>query len=360
MKRTLLKYIVLFFLPAIMLRAGIDPCIARQNEISVESKVDKTSVTVGELVKYEINIRFSPEMTVAAPPPGINLGGFEIRDYNDNDPVEKEGVILKTVEFTIAAYDTGNFVIPPTGILYFTDDTVANTLLTDAVAIRVESILESGTEDILDLKDNLEIPFYWTNTIIIASAVLIVIACAVFGYLYYRKKKRGESLFEWRKEPDKPAHEAAFAALDELRSSDLLKNGRIKEFYIHLSDIIRLYLQRRYFVPVLEKTTGETKELMHKQNVEGDVIIKVNDLLEESDLVKFAKFTPDNNTSESYLDLAYEIVETTKIIEIADLDEEDDPVRQEPGENEAFEVVEDTAGTNDVNGQQKELPGKSE
>ncbi|MCP4723483.1 MAG: protein BatD [bacterium] len=360
MKRKLLKYAVLFVLTAVLIRPGVDLCLARQNEISVESKVDKTSVTVGELVKYEINIRFTPEMTVAAPPPGINLGGFEIRDYNDKEPVETDGVILKTVEFTIAAYDTGNFVIPPTGILYFTDDTVANTLFTDAVGIRVESILESGTEDILGLKDNLEIPFYWRNTILIASAVLIVIVGAVIGYLYYRKKKRGESLFEWKKEPDKPAHEEAYAALDELRVSDLLKEGRIKEFYIILSDITRLYLQRRYFIPVLEKTTSETNELMQKQNVEDKVIRKVNDLLEESDLVKFAKFTPDNSTSESYLDLAYDIVETTKIIEIDDIDAENGLVKPDTGEEEKFEVVEDTTGINEDTGKQKELPGLTE
>ncbi len=316
---------------------------ARQNNISVESKVDKTNVTVGELVKYEINIRFAPEITVAAPPPGINLGGFEIRDYNDKDPIENDGIVLKTVEFTIAAYDTGSFVIPPTGILYFTDDTVANTLFTDGIGIRVESILETGTEDILDIKSNLEIPYNWRNRIIIVTVVLVVIIGSVIGYLYYRKKKRGESLFEWKKEPDRPAHESAFSALDDLRASDLLREGKIKEFYIVLSDIIRLYLQRRYFIPVLEKTTSETVELLSKQNVESSVASQVKGLLSESDLVKFAKFAPDDNASENNIELAYEIVETTKIIELPD-SEEDNRNEGDGGENvKDLEVVDDEA-----------------
>jgi len=91
--------------------------ISRQGDVSVESRIDKSQVTVGELVRYEVIVKHEPDIEITMPPPGINLGGFEIRDYKPFDPVKKGGMLERKVEYTIAAYDTGMYVIPPTGVL---------------------------------------------------------------------------------------------------------------------------------------------------------------------------------------------------------------------------------------------------
>jgi len=143
----------------------VDYIYAQEGQVSVESRLDKSRVTVGELVLYEIVITFSPDVQVAAPPPGINLGGFEIREYEDHDPVTREGLIEKRVEFYIAAYDTGTFVIPPTGIVYLMPDSTQDILFTDAVTIRVESVLSGESDDIQDIKEPLELPLNFVKII---------------------------------------------------------------------------------------------------------------------------------------------------------------------------------------------------
>ncbi len=317
------------------------PTYSNGQNISVESSIDKSTVTVGELVQYEIKIKFDPEIQVAAPPPGINLGGFEIRDYKDNDPVNIDGVIEKTVEFSIAAYDTGNFAIPPTGIAYMTPDSATGTLFTDVVNIRVETVHTGESEDILDLKSTLDIPMTWTNIIIFSAIGLLVLAGGIFWYLHYRKKKQGGSLFEWTKDPDKPAHEAALEALDNLRSSILIKEGRIKEYYIILSEIMRMYLQNRYFVPVMEKTTAETLDVLNGLDIEEEPYIQIKELLEVSDMVKFAKFRPGEELIQSCLQKGYDIVDSTKIIEMKLEEPEEQNETAHKENNEKPEVVAD-------------------
>ena len=71
-----------------------------------------------------------------------------------------------------------------------------------------------------------------------------------------------------------------------------------------------------YNFPVLERTTAEIKSSVRSTRMSPDVARQFLSLLDESDLVKFSKFTP--NVAESYemMLLAREIVEATKPVSI--------------------------------------------
>ncbi|MFC1554255.1 hypothetical protein ACFL7D_06455 [candidate division KSB1 bacterium] len=309
------------------------------SDVSVESGVDKSNLTVGELALYEVTVTHKPEIKVTMPPPGINLGGFEIREYNEVDPAEKDGLIERKVQYTIAAYDTGQYVIPPTGVLYMLSDSLQNVLLTDAVPIYVKSILTGEESDIKDIKDQVNIitsnSLFWI-IVITVSALL----AGILGYWYYKKKKRGESIFEWKKEPELPAHIDALNALNKLKQSDLLSDGKIKEYYIELSEILRYYLQRRYFKMFLEMTTTETKETLSEIDITDEARLKTEKTLEECDLVKFAKFVPGEEVHSELLDAAFEIVESTKIEKF---DVKEDISAQDAEYNDVAEVVQENS-----------------
>jgi hypothetical protein len=55
-----------------------------------------------------------------------------------------------------------------------------------------------------------------------------------------RKRKKGEII------PSRLAPGIAYEALEELGRKDLIKNGKTRDYYIELSDIIRHYLQKRF------------------------------------------------------------------------------------------------------------------
>jgi hypothetical protein len=112
----------------------------------------------------------------------------------------------------------------------------------------------------------------------------------------------------------------ALEALRKLRESDLLATGQIKAFYIELSEIVRRYIEGRYFVPALELTTGELMDDLKQVTLEPDARDMLRDLLELSDLVKFAKYAPATEEHERALQLAESFVETTKLVMAAPIE----------------------------------------
>ncbi len=50
--------------------------------VSVNSSVDGAKITVGDPIAYTLTVTREESVKVELPPVGVNLGGFEIRDYH--------------------------------------------------------------------------------------------------------------------------------------------------------------------------------------------------------------------------------------------------------------------------------------
>jgi len=287
---------------------------AQESPVAVESKVDKSNITIGDTVRYAVKLTRDKNVQVRWPALGANLGAFEIRDYQKPDPRQAKGRIVEEISYTISTFDTGRFVIPPLAIEYQTPpDTLWHQLQTEKLEIYVASTLPSEAGDIRDIKSPWELPRDWKLITLIALIVAVIFVLAAVGFYYWRKRQ-GKGILPERKEPPRPAHEVALEALRKLRESDLLATGQIKVFYIELSEIVRRYIEGRYFVPALELTTGELMEDLKQVTLEPDARDLLRGLLEMSDLVKFAKYAPANEEHERALQFAESFVETTKLV----------------------------------------------
>ncbi|MGH7597866.1 MAG: hypothetical protein ACREOI_16075 [bacterium] len=283
----------------------------------MESRVDKSNITIGDTVRYAVKLTRDKNVQVRWPALGANLGAFEIRDYQKPDPRQAKGRVVEEIAYTISTFDTGRFVIPPLAIEYQTPpDSTWHQMQTEKLEIYVASTLPSEAGDIRDIKSPWELPRDWKLIIIIGLIVLAFLVLAAAGFYYWRKRQ-GKGILPERKEPPRPAHEVAWEALRKLRESDLLTTGQIKAFYIELSEIVRRYIEGRYFIPALELTTGELMDDLKQATLESDARDLLRGLLEMSDLVKFAKHTPANEEHERALQLAESFVEMTKLVMMA-------------------------------------------
>ena len=96
--------------------------------------------------------------------------------------------------------------------------------------------------------------------------------------------------------------------MDELKSlaeMNLIEKGMIKEYYIKLSDIIRCYIERKYGILAIDRTTYELYQEMRIKKIERLHIDTIRDFLEDCDLVKFAKYIPGQKEAQG----AYQKVE---------------------------------------------------
>lgn len=143
---------------------------------------------------------------------------------------------------------------------------------------------------------------------VIPVAILILTALAIMALIYFKKNKKAEEI---KPLPLKPPEEIARAALNSLKAMRLIERGLIKEYYIRLSDIIRSYIETRYGIFSMDRTTWELFQEMKSKRIERQHVDRINNFLEDCDMVKFAKYIPDQKEIGEIYKRAEEIIDIT-------------------------------------------------
>ncbi|MDP2920908.1 MAG: hypothetical protein Q8O12_00870 [Candidatus Omnitrophota bacterium] len=160
-------------------------------------------------------------------------------------------------------------------------------------------------DDIRPLKDIVDIKAGFP---VLLVAILVIIALIIAVFIYFKKKKKPEEKIPTAL---KPAEDIAKDALKALRAMNLVEKGLIKEYYIRLSDIIRLYIENRYRIFAMDRTTWELFQEMKSRDIKRQHAEEINSFLEDCDMVKFAKYKPGEKEIEDIYKKAEEIVDLT-------------------------------------------------
>ncbi len=286
-----------------------------QDKISVSSNIDKQTITIGDRILYTVTITSDTSLAVDSLTVGTNLGAFEVKDYKPRQVNVKSGVRTTTEGFVITTFTTGDYQIPPITIHYRTPSGEVKSIATDPLPIKVNSLLtgEEGA-DIKPLKPQKTFPREFPTLWVILGAALLI-GGAVFFWLYRRARKPidlttsvADLRLPW---------EIALEELAKLKESDLIARGEYKLFYLQLSDIFRRYLERRYGISALERTTFEIILEFRKLSLDSQEEHIIHDFLEECDIVKFAKYHPTTDDIETDFITAKEFVMQTRSLPFA-------------------------------------------
>ena len=145
-------------------------------------------------------------------------------------------------------------------------------------------------EDIRDIYSIVKFP----NWLLIVLSALIIAAFAWYAYKKLLKEKVASLL---RKEPWKDIrtpYQKAYDRTAVLENSTLLQREKIKEFYIGLATILRLYLAEEYGIAAELYTTKDLARQMKSTGIGIKNVSAARDFLNHADMVKFAKLRPKN------------------------------------------------------------------
>lgn len=287
---------------------------------SVETTVDKEKAVLGDRIELDVVLTGITGMDVLFPDKPENTGDFSFISSKDMTPKRAgKGNIGKTYVFGI--YSTGTHVIPPVEIEYKAPAEIEwKKVSSSQVPVDVASVLKGDETDIRDIKDLavLRSGSVWLWILAIVALLAVFSVWWVWAHVISVKGKDPEAI-------RKSAHEIAYEELEKLRSMELPNKGRIKEYYTHLSDIERRYLERRFSYRVPEMTTEEF--LNHLKTVpeiprENKELLK--QFLTQCDMVKFAKYGPTPLEALDSFKLAGNIVDHTKVSEEETKEQEKD------------------------------------
>jgi len=119
---------------------------------------------------------------------------------------------------------------------------------------------------------------------------VLVLAGAAVGVWRWIKISRGEAGIP--QGPPRPPEEIIWEVIDRLERSDLLATGQIKEYYSQLSQALRQYLEYRFPMPALDRTTSELLVEFRRIEMPLDHQSILRYFFDTGDLVKFAKYVP--------------------------------------------------------------------
>ncbi len=261
--------------------------------VRLTAVIDPPRLALSDEARLTLSIEYEDGVSVKFPPFGTKIGGFMIRDVKQPLPKTVEGRRLIEETFVLEPTETGRLAVWPINVTY-TDsrpdgDGKQHSLQTEELSVNVTSVVEPGEASLDKLRPVTEpvalpFPFRWVLWSSVAGVLLVATAV---GLYWWRRKA-----IERAKIRILTPAELAAMALDKLRESHLAENDA-KLYYVELTGIVRIYIERTTGIRAPEQTTEEfLKEISARETFDREQSVRFRNFLEAADLVKFAAHRP--------------------------------------------------------------------
>jgi len=279
-------------------------------DVTVTARVDSNNILIGDFLPLHLEVHHPADRNVEFVGVPDSLAGFEILRRDSLVRKSTGTEVVETTTWTITSYDSGMFVVPPLRVQYRNPgETALQFAETSPIPIFVHSVPVDTSQAIKDIKPPMGLGLSFAELLPYIIGVVIIAGIVWLVAYYLRKRKRGEKFIP--EAPPRPAHELAMEELRSLESERYWQRGKIKEYHSMLTDIIRLYIERKFHVMALEMITDDILDAPQIKNLEAESTKLLKGMLTLADLVKFAKFQPLPEENETLMKSAYRFVETT-------------------------------------------------
>ncbi len=285
-------------------------------QTTVRATIDSAAILIGEQTRIHLDISQEKGKKVQLPVySGTLMKGIEILEALKPDTQEvDERIIRIKQDYLVTSFDAGLYYIPPFKLIAGKDTIQSNTLGLKVITLPVDTV----KKDFKDIKGIMAPEFVWADYHFIVLSILFVLFLIVMGiYAYLRHKKNKPFLITKTPEPQLPPHIKAVSELENIKHEKLWQQGREKDYYTRLTDVLRVYLTDRFGMNALEMTSGEILSEMQRYPEARTVYNSLKQILELSDFVKFAKLHPIPDENEQSMINALLFIDSTKPVELA-------------------------------------------
>jgi DNA-binding transcriptional ArsR family regulator len=282
----------------------------------LQAEIDTNIIRIGEPITLNLEVSYHDKTEIFWPEtPENKLSNFdiiEIREYENNPD---NGILNAKRDYVITAFDTGFVVLEPVPVEYIKKDkTKPDTLFSEPLLIKVETVEVDTTKPFKPIKPPLNEPKTWRDYIWYMAIALLAIILLIAWFIWNKKRKQKPKEEKPLAPVIKiPAHETALKDLQKLAEEKLWQNGEVKAYHSRLSEIVRNYIENRFNILALESTREEILHALNQVPVRNALIKDLNEILEIADWVKFAKMQPLPEDHERNWQLAKKFVLETKL-----------------------------------------------
>ena len=299
MRRILYFILILFVLPTLH---------AQEVKVATSTK----NIKIGEQIEYKISVQAPADAAVVFPE-GQTFGALEMVKTNPTDTLKEAGKFRLEKAYYLTQFDEGKYTIPQQKIQISHKDFYTDSLLVEVHNVAVDTL----KQPLYDAKPIAEVTspssFRLWLWIVLGLVVLLFSATALYFFIFRKKKLSAE---EERKKL--PPFERAIQDLKDLQNSKYLIESQHKAYYTRLTDIVKEYLEDEVHILAKESTTDEllakvtALQQTGKLHLSEETINNLKRVLQNADLVKFAKSKPSDNNAEYDRETIERVVIKTK------------------------------------------------
>jgi hypothetical protein len=306
MKTTLAKHISLLF---VVLLAHF---YSTAQDATVSAKTDARQIVVGDQVKLFLEVKHNSQSKLVWPVFPDTFNNLEIVEKGKIDTAKQGDIVTLKQRLLITGFDSGLFlipsfkftVIPPSGSPYL--------VAADSFQLSVQTVAVDTTQAFKPIKNIMEVKSSWMDYIwlIVGIAVFLILVAVVI--IYFIKNKKVAAPVVVPAGPVETLQEKYLRLLAELEQKQLWQQGKVKEYYIELTDLLRNYIELRFKTPALELTTDEILQQARRHKEMVKYFDPLRNILETADLAKFAKAQPLPQEHVDAMEQTKQFINTTK------------------------------------------------
>lgn len=268
----------------------------------IETKIDTTKNKIGAQFNFTIKTNVDTLSRVIFPK-SKNFGAMEvIRDYIiDTIRIGDRFELIK--KYGLAQFDSGRFVIPQMPIIIDKKPFFSDSIAVEVFNVKVDTLQQKmfDIKSIAAVKSDRS----WIWKLFLLTLLLAGIGAGIYWFIKKNQKKKIVEIVY------KTPIEKATSMLNILEKKELWQKGEVKNYYSELTDIARNYIEEAIEIPAMESTTAELiaglrlASKKKKMSLSTEIIENLERVLQQADLVKFAKSQP----------LEFEITDDRKKVE---------------------------------------------
>lgn len=282
--------------PAVLKGAG---------DFTISARLDSAMLLMGNTTPLHLEVEQPRDLRVSLPMLRESAGRGYISLLNDTVEVSEDfradtvesapGRIRVNYRFLVQAFDSGAYRLPPFLAVCGKDTARSQQLSLTVIPVKVgadEKIDDFSTiigpwdptlsdEDVDDGNPSW-LRWWWL--------IPLAIAVAILTWWAVRRLRTGGSLLP--RKPETPPYDEAIESMHRLKAEKLWENGREKDYYTRLTDILRRYLVRQYDIQAMEMTSREIMKALKENDRLRPGRPQMRQILNLADFVKFAKVRP--------------------------------------------------------------------
>lgn len=264
--------------------------IAVWSQPKVTTSIDTVKNKIGAEFKLSLKTNVDTLSKVKFPESKF-FGALEVLESYKVDTVKKGDRYELIKKYGLTQFDSGKYTIPRIPIIIN-----GKTVYSDSLVIEISDVkVDTLKQKMFDIKGiaTVKSPMgnWWIYVLVILG--LVGLGFFIFYFLKNRKPEAKAEVVVY-----KTPIEKATTLLQQLESKGLWQKGAVKDYYSELTDIVRNYIEEEIKIPAMESTTSELIEGLRKAakqkklKLSNDTVENLEKVLQQADLVKFAKVTP--------------------------------------------------------------------